>query len=272
MDVATSIIWCVPIWNIKKRCYCRDLLIRLYPVRLRVRSPETENIPASSPNKLSSDTASTVGVHDDVPDSGVLPTSLPRIDSTVFTHNEEPGDLIATPHSVQNPAEPLVPNRLGHLGSLSRVSSTSFFSARESIASTATHTSEDDAYITDGTTSTIPPSYKTHRSHPDLPGYSWTADQPPLPVGSTSPDAYVTPPPPAYVQPDQHSRRRRLCAGSDAVGVPSNGERSKATEYDLDPQGRSYETTQSREVEQRGNPRKLTDGGVRLAGGPMNEA
>lgn len=178
MDVDTSIIWCVPIWNLTKRCHCRDLLIRLYSVRLRARSPGIENIPASSPNKLSSDTASTAGVHDDVRDSGVLPTSPPRIDSTIYPHNGESVDNLATPHSVQSPAEPLVPNRLEHLGSLSHVSFTSY-SARESVASTATHTSEDDAYITDGTTSTIPPSYKTHRSHPDLPGYSWTADHAP---------------------------------------------------------------------------------------------
>lgn len=230
-------------------------------------------MPAAAPNKLSSDTASAAGVHYEAPNSGVLPTSLPRIESTTYTHNEEPGDTLATPHSVQSPAEPLVPNRLEHPGSLSRVSSPSF-SARESIASMATHTSEDDAYITDGTTSTIAPSYKTRRSHPDLPGYSWTADQPPLPVLSISPDAYVTPPPPAYVRPYRHRRRRRLRAGSNAIGVSSNGEPSKAVESDLNPQGRSYESeaTQSREVEQQRNPRKSTDGGVRLAGGPLNEA
>ncbi|OJT08698.1 hypothetical protein TRAPUB_424 [Trametes pubescens] len=227
----------------------------------------------SSSNKLSSDPTSAAGVHGDIPNSGVLSTSPPRFEPTLYTHNEASGHTLASPHSTQSPAEPLVPNRLEHLPSLSPVSSTSF-STRESIASTVMPTSEEDAYITDGTTSTIPPSYKTHRSHPDLPGYSWTDDQPPLslPITSTSPAEYVAAPPPAYVQSGRHRRRRHPRVGGSANGLSSNGESFKATEPVLDLQERPYEATRSREAEQQRNPRKSTDGGVRLAGGPLNEA
>lgn len=190
-------------------------------------------------------------------------------------HSELHRNITQAPASdaFSQPSRPLVPNRPGHTSNTQsqwRLPSTPS-SNRYTIASATVPASEDDGYTSDATTSTVPPSYKTHRSHPDLPDYSWTADlAPPLPTASTSNTEYVTAPPSAYVQPGRRRRRRHPRAGGIARGL-AHSEESKATESLLDQQGRSN-ATQLADVELQEYPRKSVDGGVRLAGGPLHEA
>ncbi|KAL1948117.1 hypothetical protein VTO73DRAFT_12192 [Trametes versicolor] len=133
----------------------------------------------------------------------------------------------------------------------------------------------EDGYGTDMTTmSTLPPSYRRHRSIPDVPSLPTS---PPIPSTPNVSAEVIFSPPPAFVRSGRRIQRhhpkragsatrasRRYASASserrNAIPVPGVGESGQLR--------RGFGDAENVEVSRGYQPRKSADGGVRLAGGP----
>lgn len=225
------------------------------------------------PQSLTDDwTTRVAGTHEDAPASIHSPApSTNGLLPMTETRGEALKVILSAACTVPGSSEPLVPNRpQRHAPPRSSTRPPSAPSShRASLASTAVQTT-DDGYTTDATMSTLPPSYRTHRSHPDLPSYPSMPARPPLPVASPSYAEPVTAPPSAYVQLGRPRRNHpRPPAPTDCPSYDILlGERQTSTTFhSLGVSG----PTQSMGEQLRAYPRKSLDGGIRLAGGRLDE-
>lgn len=129
--------------------------------------------------------------------------------------------------------------------------------------SITTHASDSGGYATDATMPTLPPSYKTCRAHPDLPGCSLTDGHLSLPVTATSNAEQISILSSVYMPPGRR-RSSGLRFGTYNVALSSDSEPSAT-------QGGSC-AIHLQGIEAREYPRKSMDSGVRLTGGPLGEA
>ncbi|KAI0636565.1 hypothetical protein C8Q77DRAFT_511063 [Trametes polyzona] len=130
---------------------------------------------------------------------------------------------------------------------------------------------DGDDTQTDYTCSTLPPSYKSRRSVPDLPACMPPShSRPPLPTAQATSAAGVSAPPSAFVLPGRRRHRSRPVGGRprtrDNVWTASNVS-AYARHWPFSP---NHVDIELREYGG-SHPRKSVDGGVRLAGGRLDE-
>ena len=135
--------------------------------------------------------------------------------------------------------------------------------------STAPSAPSDYADTTSISSSTIPPSYRTHHSYPDLPSYPATPLSPAY--GSTQD---LRPPPSAFAT----NRARVQGPRSRTPSWSSRGYFRDSDHPPLPPTSQGDPFADSEQLRDTRRPadtpraRKALDGGVRLADGPLNHA
>lgn len=143
---------------------------------------------------------------------------------------------------------------------------------RGSLASTGggSVSTAEDGYTTDVTMSTLPPSYRRHRSIPDRPFLAT-----PFPTASTH-SLLLLSPPPAFVRPGHRTEAdisiQPHASTHHAASSSERGNSSFTAHIDeASGLGDTRSTIPSNVERTRSHgPRKSADGGVRLAGGPLD--